>query len=476
MIAAAVLATYAACRRPNWFLAVLAGAPALLVVVIPLFGGNVDTLSMGPMGLRTSDPGAIAILIGIMYHGRSHAVRSLRRHPGGTVLGIIAIFLTAKVLATVMMAGNAIASNGLSNTLGGGLVAALGEIRDDLLAIIAPVFAVVAGRHLRLSRMTVPFVVAIGIILSQAAFHIVDHGQIWSGTGDNRFIGASEAVTLTLLSLVIFFIPAAKPRRRLIRSIACFAFAVAILSDNRSQWLASLCGIGVLSALIIAGKLMLWKDRRSGPLYVLSVVIVVVSGAALVAATDVLPVAFETTGTSTRMKALTDPGSDATSVWRMQLWRARIEQTSDSWAWGRVLGDRPLTLINGTWLSAPNHNAYVTAFELGGVFLLGLVIALWGALVLEGFRRTRTAGPAASSWAPAVALAVIAASLAFGTAYDFPMIGPMLATTLLLRTSGTSCVIRRLVACPAQTVNVGGGEKGYQNGGEVVPCQGSRSE
>ena len=23
---------------------------------------------------------------------------------------------------------------------------------------------------------------------------------------------------------------------------------------------------------------------------------------------------------------------------------------------------------------------------------------------------------------------------------------------------------------------VGGGEKGYQNGGEVVPCQGSRSE
>jgi hypothetical protein len=27
-----------------------------------------------------------------------------------------------------------------------------------------------------------------------------------------------------------------------------------------------------------------------------------------------------------------------------------------------------------------------------------------------------------------------------------------------------------------QPLYVGGGEKGYQNGGEVVPCQGSRSE
>ena len=26
------------------------------------------------------------------------------------------------------------------------------------------------------------------------------------------------------------------------------------------------------------------------------------------------------------------------------------------------------------------------------------------------------------------------------------------------------------------TISVGGGEKGYQNGGEVVPCQASRSE
>jgi hypothetical protein len=37
-------------------------------------------------------------------------------------------------------------------------------------------------------------------------------------------------------------------------------------------------------------------------------------------------------------------------------------------------------------------------------------------------------------------------------------------------------VARMLRAHEPLILNVGGGEKGYQNGGEVVPCQGSRSE
>src|ERR1035437_8959467 len=36
--------------------------------------------------------------------------------------------------------------------------------------------------------------------------------------------------------------------------------------------------------------------------------------------------------------------------------------------------------------------------------------------------------------------------------------------------------LARLRHSPILKNNVGGGEKGYQNGGEVVPCQGSRSE
>ena len=61
-----------------------------------------------------------------------------------------------------------------------------------------------------------------------------------------------------------------------------------------------------------------------------------------------------------------------------------------------------------------------------------------------------------------------------------PMIRPMeqfVKTLLAARRVSTPLVAIR-TADPALTVAriVGGGEKGYQNGGEVVPCQGSSSE
>ena len=111
---------------------------------------------------------------------------------------------------------------------------------------------------------------------------------------------------------------------------------------------------------------------------------------------------------------------------------------------GRLLGDRQQTLMNGTWLAVPNHNAYLTTFELGGVLLLGLMITLWGGLVIEAIKRMRANRRSSASWAPGVALAVIAASLAFGIAYDFPLIGPALATVLLLRKPTRSVSMHRV--------------------------------
>jgi hypothetical protein len=413
--------------------------------VVTMLGGDGLNISMGSVTLRTTDPGALGLLIGILYHARSGGLRQLRRQPGGAVLRVIVVFLVIKVLATFMFSGNSIESNAVANPLGGGLVAALGEVRDDLLAVLLPVYVIVSSRHLKLSRMVVPFLAAIGIILVKALLTIVDTGQIWSSTAENRFIGASEAITLTFLGFIIFFVPAAARRQRFFRFTACIAFIVALVANHRSQWLACILGVSVLLFLFMAGKLTLLKHRQSRGLWTMAVPIAIMIGLAIMYSGNQSTLGSGTTGIGTRALAFTDPASDPDAAWRMALWLGRIEDANAHWAVGRFLGARPLTLLKGNWTAVPSHNAYLSAYDIGGVLLLGLVIALWGALVIEAIKGIRAAGPPSITWAPAVALGVVSASLAFGVAYDFPLIGPALATTLLLRKPKRSLLTHQVV-------------------------------
>jgi hypothetical protein len=281
--------------------------------------------------------------------------------------------------------------------------------------------------------MVVPFLTAIGIILVKALLTIVDTGQIWSNTAENRFIGASEAITLTLLSFIIFFVSAAARRQRFFRFAACIAFIVALVANHRSQWLASILGVSVLLFLFMAGKPTRLKHRQSRVVWIMTVTIAIMICLAIMYSGNQSTLGSDTTVIGTRALAFTDPASDKDSAWRMTLWLGRLEEANEHWIGGRFLGARPLTLVNGNWIAAPSHDAYIAAYDIGGVLLLGLEIAFLGALVIEAIKRIRAAGPRSATWAPAVALAVVMASLAFGVAYDFPLIGPALATVLLLR-------------------------------------------
>jgi hypothetical protein len=71
-------------------------------------------------------------------------------------------------------------------------------------------------------------------------------------------------------------------------------------------------------------------------------------------------------------------------------------------------------------------------FELGGVILGGLVFLFWGRLLQIAAGRVLRETEPARLWAATAAIMVIVASLAYGTAYTFPDIGPALALILVL--------------------------------------------
>lgn len=435
MLIAGVILTWTACLRPNWFLAVLVATPVLLEMIITGTGGDIFAISLGSLTIRPADPGTVGLLIGILYHGRSEMSRLLGRQPGGTVLKVLLLFLGLKIAATITLDRALIASNALSNGLGGGLVAAIGEVRDSFLGLLVPVYVIVAGRRLVASQMIKPFAVAVAVIFFKAIL-LVATGKalIWggdlTGTEQDRFISSSEAITLLLFAFVFFFVPAAKGKRPTTRVLAWVAVGVSLLANHRSVWLAGLLGMVTLVWLAVAGRLAMSKRRRIQLACLFAGSVVAVAVLLMHHGSEMSP-ASNATGINTRLLALTDPANDPTSSWRMQLWQSRLEQTQDDWAFGRVLGDRPLTMMNGALIGVPDHSAYISGFEIGGVCLTAIVIAFWGVLTREGIKTTAT--PGLSYPSGAVALAIIAASVGYGVAYDFPLIGPALATMLLLR-------------------------------------------
>jgi hypothetical protein len=282
-----------------------------------------------------------------------------------------------------------------------------------------------------------PFAVAIGAILLVAAIRIAEAGQIWSNSGEVRFLGADEALTLALLGFVLPFLGSSGPGRTALRALAFVAVAVAVLANSRSVWLGVSLGAVPLLLLIVFGKVQLSRDRTVRTLYTLAIALALVMGLAIVFFGNLALQSFsDSTGIGQRLLAITDPARDPDAAWRQELWKARVEQVGDDWLWGRQLGDRRLTLVGTTWVAFPNHNAYVTSFELGGLFLLGLVTAYWGALAAKAVKLLRMNSSPSFSWQPALALVIIAMSLGYSVAYDFPSIGAAVATILLLNASG----------------------------------------
>jgi hypothetical protein len=437
LLVVGIVAAYTACARPNWFWATFACASFLLGVLAAAGNLNPNLIEAGPVGLRVSDPCTLALAIGILYHGRKQGFRSVRRQPGSVMLMLICSFLAIKVVLAMMFGSASIASNGIANQSLGGAVAAVGEVRDSFIGLIAPIYAILAARHLKVSRMIWPFAVAIGAILLVAAIRIAEAGQIWSNSGEVRFLGADEALTLALLGFVLPFLGSSGPGRTALRALAFVAVAVAVLANSRSVWLGVSLGAVPLLLLIVFGKVQLSRDRTVRTLYTLAIALALVMGLAIVFFGNLALQSFsDSTGIGQRLLAITDPARDPDAAWRQELWKARVEQVGDDWLWGRQLGDRRLTLVGTTWVAFPNHNAYVTSFELGGLFLLGLVTAYWGALAAKAVKLLRMNSSPSFSWQPALALVIIAMSLGYSVAYDFPSIGAAVATILLLNASG----------------------------------------
>lgn len=436
LLVVGIVAAYTACARPNWFWATFACAPFLIRIVAAAGNVNPNLIAVGPVSLRDADPCTLALVIGILYHGRKQGLRALRRQPGGMILVLICSFLAIKVVLAMMFGSASIASNEIANHSLGGAVAAVGEVRDSFMGLIAPIYAVLTARRLKVSSMTSPLVVAAGAILLVAGIRITASGQMWSTNGEFRFLGADEAMMLALLSFVMPFLGPSGRALTARRVFAFVALAVAFLANSRSVWLGALLGGAILLLLMVLGKVRLSRNRSVRALYTFAITLALVTGLASVFSGSLGLQSFsESTGIGQRLLAITNPDSDPDASWRQELWRARVEQVGDDWLWGRQLGDRQLSLVGRTWVTFPNHNAYVTAFELGGVFLFGLVIFYWGALAVRAVQLLRMNSPPSVSWQPALALAIVAMSLGYSVAYDFPAMGAALATILLINAS-----------------------------------------
>jgi hypothetical protein len=331
----------------------------------------------------------------------------------------------------VLVGKAVIASNPLANESLGGLVAAVGEVRDSFLPFVASLYAMLSAKNLKLPRLVAPLAFTIGVILLKALLQITESGRIWSNDAEFRFINSTEAITLVLLAFLLPFLRSSGTGWGALRLLAFGTFVMAMVANHRSVWLCTLLAVLAFLPLVASGRLRLSRNTSNRVVYFLAIMLAIGTGSAvLFSASSEVQGVPGSVGLGHRLLAITDPEGDATASWRQELWQARINQVGDDWFWGRQLGDRRLTLVNLTWVGDPDHNGYVTAFELGGVLLLGLVLTYWGALAARAMRRLRAERLSSDVWQPALALVVIVIALGFAISYDFTSFGPALATLL----------------------------------------------
>ena len=434
LLLAAALAVYTACHRPPWFWTVFVGGPVLLEILGKVEHFDTFAIPAGGILFRATDAGLLGVVVGALYHGRRRNLNDLLASVKGKILGLMLVFVGVKVIYSVLLCGPQIMANRSVSHAAGGLVAALGDVRDGLLPLFAPYYAFVVRRSCNLRLLGWPIVIATLIILVKSAIFILLNGKIWTGTEDTegRFIHAFDAISLTLFSYMLFFLHVPRLSRGWTRALAVFALLTAFVANHRSQWVGAVGGLAVLGVIVLAGRPMLRRPSLSrayvaGGLFVVSLLVSATSFfGGMVTKSPLLDTL------TVRLYAITDPARDADSEWRAEIWKDRIEQVGSNWPWGRPFGDRHESLFHGHWINLPDHSAYVGVYELGGAILSVLVACFWLSIILESCRMLIKERDPQLLWPPAVALAITVSSLAFGSAYAFPYLGPALALGMVL--------------------------------------------
>jgi hypothetical protein len=424
-----VLAVYVACFRPAWVWTMLIGSS--LVLELLSFGSG-GLIYVGGLQLRIGDPALFGVVIGTFYFLHRSSIGVLRRKPLILTLLLILGYLLLKVVWSLVFGQQTLASNQVASHALGGLVATVGELRDDLPAFLIPLYVYVAPGSRDLKKIALPLLVAAGLILMRAAGFIAITGQIWSNNAEFRYVTAQEAIDLTVISFILLFITVPRVPKFWSRSIAGVALFTATFANHRSQWVGLAAGGAVLVVAILGGRPFI-GNRKVNRLVFSSVILFSVGiAAAFTALGDYIARNSLLSALSVRLYAITQPTKDADASWRQAIWHDRIQQVGENWPWGRFLGDRRLTLFHGSWLAVPDHSAYVTIYELGGVILCCLVGVFWVLVIITSLRFLRVANTAEQIWPPVIALSITACSLAFGSAYDFPLLGPVFSVILLI--------------------------------------------
>ncbi len=431
-----VACVYVSLRYPEWFWTATIGSTALLGVAAAAAHQNPDSIQLGFLSGRSTDPAVLAVLVGTVYHTRKDPERwgaqFLTRSPVGLIAFAMCAFLLIKVLFSLMFRYDDImASRGVSHAVGG-IIAALGDVRDILLPYIPLVYVYAARKSRDFKLLGRPFIVLVLILLAKGLIGVLTPGNVPAGSTDveHRFLPSDDAIHLTIFGFALFFLPVQKVGRSRLVLLGVTALIVATLANHRSQWLGLLAGLAVF--LLI---------HTFGPRIVKNAKIVRVgftAGLLLMAIIGIVAVHIVQDGNTRllpsylvkRLYAFTDPSRDPDADFREKLWQSRIEQVGDDWPWGRPFGARPETLMRGIWFPLPSHSAYVSMYEAGGVIFCFLAFLFWGRVVQVawmGLARHQGSRPV---WPPALALITAATSLAYGTAYFFPMLAPAFVVML----------------------------------------------
>jgi hypothetical protein len=436
--AMSVACVYVAVRRPNWFWTMIVASGVGIQLVSAALHERSTQIDIGSISARSTDPAVLGILIGTIYHVRRdrrlQGVQFLTRNPAGVIVLAFLTFMFVKVLVSILFRSDDIMSSRIASHAAGGLVAALGDLRDDLLPFL-PIFYVYAARrsrNLRLLGKPVAVLVCILLIKAMIGTVLADPGF---GDTEKRYMTSEESITLTIFSFMLLFLPVPRLSRQLSVMLSLGGLAVATFANHRSQWLALAAGFAILGLVVGFGPPMVRNPKRVR----LSLTAVAIVTAILV---PVGMQAVESEGSDSilppflvkRLYAFTNPARDPDSNWRQRLWQSRIESVGSDWPWGRPLGARPDTLLDGKWTSVPDHSAYVSMYEIGGVLLCTLAGLYWLRLMQIAALRLLRHPPGATVWPAAIVLTTTAASLAYGTAYLFPLLGPALAAVMIFST------------------------------------------
>jgi hypothetical protein len=218
--------------------------------------------------------------------------------------------------------------------------------------------------------------------------------------------------------------------RSWLSAIGVVALVVATIANHRSQWLGLICGLAVFLLIVVFAPPIV---RNPKPLRV-GIVVALLTIAVLVPAG--MYATENRSGTLLpeflvkRLYAFTDPSRDPDADFREKVWRSQIDQVGGDWPWGLPFGARTETLMKGRWFSVPAHSAYVSIYESGGVILCVLTLLFWYRVVQIALLRLLRHRFQEPIWPALLALTTTACSLAFGSAYFFPLLGPALAVIL----------------------------------------------